>query len=274
MNNNKVFRVAVIAELNDKEWRLLRSAGCLTTSRPRTYVFGPVTDERADIYLVDNDWPEAQDIWYKTRLKHQAPAIFFVSADQSGESKREFKRPIAPSSLLNLILQLDELTIQELHYLPEFSIGQEDTSLTVPITIKSKGSKYSALVVDDSPTVRAQVGLGLKMAGVAADFAESAEQAMTLLHSKDYDIAFLDVVLPGLDGYHVCRAIRKDRDRKHMSVIMLTSKSSAIDRVKASLSGCDAFLTKPVENEVFQQLLHKYLKEPDSVQLGEPLTAK
>jgi twitching motility two-component system response regulator PilG len=85
---------------------------------------------------------------------------------------------------------------------------------------RSKG--YLALVVDDSLPVRKQIELELKLLGVNADFAETGEQAFKLLDNKSYDIVFLDVVLPGIDGYQVCKTIKKDIMMKQTPVIMLT----------------------------------------------------
>jgi twitching motility two-component system response regulator PilG len=69
------------------------------------------------------------------------------------------------------------------------------------------------------------------------------------------------VVLPGKDGYEVCKAIKKD---KHIPVVMLTGKSSNLDKLKGKMSGCDAYLTKPVSLKEFNQTLSKCLKLPPS----------
>jgi twitching motility two-component system response regulator PilG len=193
-----------------------------------------------------------------------APSILLKSEPDSSPEKREFTRQLVPSCLLKLVNLLDHISVQELRFLPELCIGREesaaDQAITMPVTTAAPTrSRFSALVVDDSSTVRAQVGLGLKIFGAAADFAESAEEAFELLGKNSYDIAFLDVVLPGADGYQVCKTIKKNPKHRDTVVIMLTSKSSTFDRVKASLAGCDTFLTKPVQNEQFQQVLGKYL---------------
>ena len=116
------------------------------------------------------------------------------------------------------------------------------------------------LVVDDSSTVRRQVGLELERLDIQVDAAESGEQAFELLARNRYDLIFLDVILPGVDGYHLCKAIKKDKTMKKTPVVMLTSKSSPFDRVKGALSGCDAYLTKPVKQSAFQGVVKKYLK--------------
>lgn len=261
MDNKKLFRVVVIADIAEREWRMLSIAARLTTTRARTYVFFEAqASSPADIYLVDGDSPKALERWHSARAQHPAPAVFMVAEINALSGRRELKsRLVSPLPLVN---QLDEVTVQEFHFLPELCIGREETSPAASVTVTGKGTRFMALVVDDSTTVQAQVGLGLKMFGVAADFADTAQKALDLIAKNDYDIAFLDVVLPGgADGYQVCKAIKKNRRLKHTAVIMLTGKSSTFDRVRASLAGCDAFLAKPVQNEIFQKTLRRYLTE-------------
>jgi twitching motility two-component system response regulator PilG len=121
--------------------------------------------------------------------------------------------------------------------------------------------QYKALVVDDSPTIRKQIEIELEHLGIAADLAESGEQAIGFLNqSQSYDLIFLDVVLPGVDGYNLCKTIKRDRQRKRTPVIMLTGKGSPFDRVRGKLAGCNTYLTKPVGRERFQTVVKKYLE--------------
>lgn len=279
MNPGKVFRVAVIADLDEREWRVLTSAARLTTGRARAYVFEPFTGVVPDIYLVDGENPDTLQTWKTMTVWNPAPTVLLKANPDPAPEKREFTRLLAPSCLLKLVTLLDQISVQEFRFLPELCIGKEDTSAdhaaVVSASPSSAGkSRFSALVVDDSSTVRAQVGLGLKIFGVSADFAESAEQAFELLAKHSYDIAFLDVVLPGADGYQICKTIKKHQHHRDTVVIMLTSKSSTFDRVKASLAGCDTFLTKPVQNEQFQEVLGKYLADNSGTDTSQPLLMK
>jgi twitching motility two-component system response regulator PilG len=70
--------------------------------------------------------------------------------------------------------------------------------------------------------------------------------------------------LPGADGYQICRAIRKNPATKKTPVVMLTSKSSSFDKIRGSMAGCDTYLTKPVDNATFQEVVKKYLKVVDT----------
>jgi len=263
MTSKKSFRVAVIANLTDRETQMLTTAARLTTGRLRSYVFEPNPGPKPEIYLVDADCAETRERWRALQARHPAPAVFLKPEDHPASGRNEFQRPILPARLLNLINLLDQVTVQDLHFLPELSIGNgaapDVAEMAVGLTARQP---WSILVVDDSPTVRAQVGLGLKLFGAAASFAETGEQALELVAKHSYDIAFLDVILPGADGYQICKAIKKDPRHKKTKVVMLTSKTSPFDRVKASLAGCDSYLTKPVENTIFQETLKKYLVVP------------
>ncbi len=124
------------------------------------------------------------------------------------------------------------------------------------------GGEQRVLVVDDSPTVRKQIELGLLPYRVTVDLAETGERALELIARQTYVLVFLDVVLPGTDGYQVCKSIKKQAITKKTRVVMLTGKSSPFDRVRGTLAGCDAYLTKPVESKTFQGVLQKYLTVP------------
>ncbi len=94
------------------------------------------------------------------------------------------------------------------------------------------------------------------------DLAETGEEALELINNNTYDIIFLDIVLPGVDGYEVCKTIKEGKG-KNTPVILLTGNSSPADRIKGNLSGCDTYLIKPVSQMVFQDLIiGQYLKGP------------
>ena len=121
---------------------------------------------------------------------------------------------------------------------------------------------YRALVVDDSLPVRKQVSMALERCGIKADQAEDGDTALKLVSENSYNIIFLDVIMPGVDGYEVCKTIKRDKEKKNIPIVMLTGKSSPFDKVKGKLSGCDTYLTKPVSIKEFKRTLTKCLKEP------------
>jgi twitching motility two-component system response regulator PilG len=177
-----------------------------------------------------------------------------------------FLRPLSPVKLLR---QLDQLVLERQLQEPLDPIfsgkntagGQRSDSLPRPLDITSPlgfSRKRRALVVDDSPTVRKQLELELEAFNIRVDSAESGETGLDLMERNSYDIIFLDVMLPGADGYQVCKHIKRNPMLKQTPVVMLTSKSSPFDRVRGSLAGCNSYLTKPVDYQEFKQVLGKY----------------
>ncbi len=115
------------------------------------------------------------------------------------------------------------------------------------------------LVVDDNLTVREFMRNKLAAFSFNVDYAESGEQAIGLTGQKQYTCIFLDVVMPGIDGYQVCKLIKANRSAKKTTVVMLTSKSSPFDKIRGAMSGCDAYLTKPVDEEKLVETIAKFL---------------
>ena len=121
-----------------------------------------------------------------------------------------------------------------------------------------------ALVVDDSLPVREQLASALTRLNISSETAENASSAMERLQIANFDLVFLDVVMPGADGYEVCRWIKTDAYKRSVPVLMLTSSASPFDRARGALAGCDSYLAKPVTWGTFfgaiDQVLLKHFK--------------
>ncbi len=100
------------------------------------------------------------------------------------------------------------------------------------------------LVLEDESSIRSFVVINLRRAGFEPVEAETGEQALELLeHNPDVKLALLDVMLPGIDGFEVCRRIRAAGSR--IGVIMLTAKSQEMDKITGLMNGADDYVTKP-----------------------------
>lgn len=117
----------------------------------------------------------------------------------------------------------------------------------------------SVLVVDDNLTVREFMKSKLAAFNFNVDYAENGEQAIGFTGQKHYTCVFLDVIMPGIDGYQVCKLIKANRSAQKTAVVMLTSKDSPFDKIRGSMSGCDAYLTKPVDEEKLLETIAKFL---------------
>ena len=98
------------------------------------------------------------------------------------------------------------------------------------------------LVVDDEPSIVDVLTYNLTKAGYQTLIARDGEQAVKLARAEHPDLVILDLMLPGIDGLEVCRAIRKEND---LPIIMLTAKDEEIDRVVGLEMGADDYVVKP-----------------------------
>ena len=106
------------------------------------------------------------------------------------------------------------------------------------------------LVVEDEPKMAGLVKRGLEEEGIAVDTAGRGEDAVWMAGSTEYDVVVLDVMLPGLDGFEVCRRLRTDE--VWTPVLMLTARDAVEDRVTGLDGGADDYLVKPFS---FEELL-------------------
>jgi two-component system OmpR family response regulator len=106
------------------------------------------------------------------------------------------------------------------------------------------------LVVEDETKLGELLGRGLREEGYAADVAARGEDALWMAHAVPYDAIVLDVMLPGADGFEICRRLRGDG--VWSPVLMLTARDEVDDRVDGLDAGADDYLTKPF---AFEELL-------------------
>ena len=100
------------------------------------------------------------------------------------------------------------------------------------------------LVLEDEDDIRAFIIINLKRAGYEVLQAASGEEALEVIsENSDIELAVLDVMLPGIDGFEVCKKIREDN--KTMGIIMLTAKSQELDKISGLTMGADDYMPKP-----------------------------
>lgn len=100
------------------------------------------------------------------------------------------------------------------------------------------------LVVDDDLNIRQLVAIHLAKEGYAVFKASDAEQALRLLEDQPVDLAIMDVMMPGMDGFELTRILTQDLD---IPVILLTAKGQLEDKEKGFLSGTEDYMVKPFE---------------------------
>ena len=99
------------------------------------------------------------------------------------------------------------------------------------------------LIVEDEAKMAGLIRRGLRQEGIAVDVAARGEDALWMAGSTEYDAIVLDVMLPGIDGFEVCRRLRDDA--VWSPVLMLTARDGVPDRVAGLDAGADDYLVKP-----------------------------
>jgi two-component system cell cycle response regulator len=278
LNDN--YLVDVIG-FNDVERSMLTSIFALAARRdPGFAQFEPGESGRTpDIYLVDADNPAAFGEFRALHKRAHLPAVL-IGTEGHGTSYPLLPRPLQWARLLQALDDAlpggDDVPVAAAaqpaaqpsqtnpglrHSLPSAPLGR-----TLPpggmdeATAKKRMLGDTVLVVDDNATVRMFMQAKLAPYGFEVDFAETGEQAIGLAGSQDYTCVFLDVVLPGIDGYQVCKLIKSNKQAiRKTAVVMLTSRSSPFDKLRGSLAGCDEYLTKPLDEDRLLEVIAKFL---------------
>jgi len=113
----------------------------------------------------------------------------------------------------------------------------------------SEASEINILVVDDEEDVVEVVSHFLEQEGFSVQTAHDGEEALRKA-TPDIDLIILDIMLPGLDGYEVCRRLRSRVETETIPIIFLSAKIEEEDQVKGLMLGADGYLTKPVSPQV------------------------
>ena len=112
-----------------------------------------------------------------------------------------------------------------------------------------------ALIIDDSPTVVFALKKILRSAGFVTFEALDAESGLILARAELPDVIFLDIILPGINGFAALRALRRDQLTQHIPVIMISGNEQATELFFGSRIGADDFMKKPFSRfEVFARI--------------------
>jgi CheY-like chemotaxis protein len=177
-----------------------------------------------------------------------------ISATRKAGVRSSVVMPIAEESAV------DDAHIV-LRVLKAFEVADDLADAEVPCLYETEDS-YAVLVVDDSELMHKALKMELDKSEVPlrTAFAFSGEEALEKIAQQPYDFIFLDVMMPGIDGFETCSRIRKIKSMRKVPVIMLTAKSSPLDEVKGIMAGCNTYLSKPIKPEEFQKMLARIMR--------------
>jgi DNA-binding response OmpR family regulator len=121
-------------------------------------------------------------------------------------------------------------------------------------------SKKRILVVDDEVDLVETVRFSLELEGYDVLVAYNGEEALNQARKENPDLILLDLMLPKLDGYKVCRLLKFDERYKHIPILMLTAKIQEKDKVTGMETGANEYITKPFEMDELMKKVKGYLK--------------
>jgi DNA-binding response OmpR family regulator len=106
------------------------------------------------------------------------------------------------------------------------------------------------LIVDDEPHIRSlilQTLEELEDDGVELSTADNGQDALESIRAEKPRLVFLDVMMPKMNGFDVCRAVKSDADLKDVYIVVLTAKGQEVDRQRGEEVGADIYMTKPFD---------------------------
>lgn len=123
-------------------------------------------------------------------------------------------------------------------------------------------SKPRVLIVDDEPDLLSVLHFGLEVEGFDVLEASDGEQGLNMAREHTPDLIVLDLMLPRMDGYKVCRALKFDERYRRIPVFILSARSGETDRRLALDLGADAFITKPYDMKDLVSRIRNRLNMP------------
>jgi CheY-like chemotaxis protein len=120
------------------------------------------------------------------------------------------------------------------------------------------------LVVDDQPELRLLIKLTFSGTGFSVREAADGESALAACAAEAPDVVLLDVMMPGIDGYEVCRRLKSEPRLRNTLVVLMTAGDQATERVRAREAGADLYLPKPFSPAELLRLVTEHLPSQKS----------
>ena len=124
--------------------------------------------------------------------------------------------------------------------------------------MNSMGKKL--LIIDDEIDFVKMVEMRVKSAGYAVITASDGMDGLKKAREEKPDLIILDIMLPEIDGNHVCKILKGDPDHKNIPIIILTARTQKKDEELAKEAGADAYLQKPFESEILLDKIRELIK--------------
>ena len=117
------------------------------------------------------------------------------------------------------------------------------------------------LIVDDEVDLVKTIRFSMEAEGYKVLVSYSGEDALNQARTEVPDLILLDIMLPKLDGYRVCRLLKFDEQYKNIPILMLTAKTQEKDKLLGKETGADEYITKPFDMDELMKKVKTYLKQ-------------
>jgi len=121
--------------------------------------------------------------------------------------------------------------------------------------------KKKILVVDDEVDLVKTIQFSLELEGYKVLVSYNGEDALNQARKENPDLILLDIMLPKLDGYKVCRLLKFDEQYKHIPILMMTAKTQEKDKLMGKETGANEYITKPFDMEELMEKVKAYLNK-------------
>ena len=115
------------------------------------------------------------------------------------------------------------------------------------------------LIADDEQDIVETIKFNLELENIECIEAYNGEKALSMAKNENPDLILLDIMMPKINGYKVCRLLKFDESYKHIPIIMLTARAQEKDIELGEETGADEYVTKPFDMEMIVEVVKKYL---------------
>jgi len=266
MNDKPSFLVAV-AGLDPQQVRLIEIVFRHIQYNRYVYRLADLRQHAfADLVIAGIGDADGRGLLARTRLERPGvPTIAAIGADEDGGTRHaieigQLTRQLLP--ILNRVVEIEGLAGTAASARPAGpGPGAPDPagSARDPDRCPAPEARRRVLVIDDSATVRAHLTAEFERMGLAVDGVASGSEALARLATAAADLVMLDLGLPDTDGLRLARRIRSEPRWRHLPIVVLTSRVSALDIIRGAAAGCSAYLAKPVDSATLRRTVERQL---------------
>lgn len=177
-------------------------------------------------------------------------------ADITENINREaHKKNINMNKIHRHLLELKEIV----HWLPPAGNTPAGTPISEKHSILAQNITLRILAAEDDPVNQRLISTYFKRLGLIHDIADNGQIALDMLRKKKYDLVFMDIQMPVMDGVQAVQEIRRDENLKHIHVIALTANAVVGDQEKYLEAGCDDYMSKPVTSAAIADRIKSFV---------------